>query len=337
MATTINQNARQSGRLSFIGTALDALHHGAGTEGNTSLLRVQEFTHPVTGEDEEVPYISGNSIKHMIREGGVMHALAAMGVGDGTLSKPVVDLLFSGGHLSKSGAAVSLARARGIAELFPILSVCGYSAGNYMAHAKIGVDNVHLVCEENDWRLPLEAQELPQARRRSGCFRGESFGTRHEASRNPQIARLLPSAERLKLEGKVSEALEAEVKEKMQGTSQMIYDCEIIKPGSKLFGGLHYRDLDGMEIAALKAALSHACQGEAGDGGLIYYLGAKSAVGMGRVSMQWGGEIRGIVAPQMSADQGLVPSASASWDGAYVQHLRERRDEILAALEEAMK
>jgi len=75
-----------------------------------------------------VPFISGNSFKHTIREAGVDHALTAMGVADGSLTKPVVDLLFSGGHLSKSGSAVNLSKARALAELFPILGVCGYSA-----------------------------------------------------------------------------------------------------------------------------------------------------------------------------------------------------------------
>jgi len=334
MVATAEQVTRQSGRLSFIATALDALHHGAGTEGNTALLRVQEITTP-DGEDEEVPFISGNSFKHTIREAGVDHALTAMGVADGSLTKPVVDLLFSGGHLSKSGSAVNLSKARALAELFPILGVCGYSAGNYMAHSKLSVDNIHLVCEENAWRLPIDAQELPHARRRSGIFRGETFGTRHEASRSPHVARLLPNAERLKLEGKVSESLEAEARTKMEGTSQMIYDSEIIKPGAKLWGGLYYRDLDLMELAALKASLSHAAQDQAGDGGLIYYLGAKRSIGLGRVSMQWSGQIRGIIAPAMAADKSLVPAAGASWDGAYVAHLRERREEILAALQGA--
>lgn len=52
--------------------------------------------------------------------------------------------------------------------------------------------------------------------------------------------------------------------------------------------------------------------------------------------MRWTGEVRGIVAPSMSADKSMVPANGASWDGAYVAHMREHREEILGALEEAM-
>src|SRR3990167_8235765 len=125
-----------SGRVDIQATALDAIHHGAGTRGNTSVIRVQEIVDPKTGEMHETPFISGNSIKHAIRQHAVEHALAVMAVEDGTISKQVVDLLFSGGHLSKAGAAVSLKTARELSSLFPALSLCGYSAGNFMTQSR---------------------------------------------------------------------------------------------------------------------------------------------------------------------------------------------------------
>lgn len=329
---------RQSGRLDFIATAIDAIHHGAGTSGNTSLLRTQEITTP-DGEEVRVPFVSGNSIKHMIRQAGVEYSLAAMSVSDGTLSKSVVDLLFSGGHLSKSSASINLSRARQIAELFPMLGVCGYSAGNYMAHSKLAVDNVHLVCAENLFRLPTIARDTPQAKQRASMFRGEDFGTRHEATRSPHVARLLTDGARLALEGRVSDALAAAVEHgestaKDVESTQMIYEFQVIKPGAVMFGGLNYRDLNGLELAALKAALSQACHGQVGEG-LVYHLGAKSSIGLGRVAIKWSGSIRGIVAPQMSDDLSLVPANGPEWDTAYAAHLQEHRDEILQALAEA--
>jgi hypothetical protein len=339
MSAEATTTARQSGRLEFIATAIDAIHHGAGTSGNTSLLRVQEITTPDDGEEVRVPFISGNSFKHTIRDAGVRHALAAMGVADGSLSKGVVDLLFSGGHLSKKSAAINLARARQIAELFPILGVCGYSAGNYMAHSKMSVDNIHLVCEENAFRLPSAASATVQAKKRAATFRDEDFGTRHEASRAPHVARLLTSKSRQQIDGKVSDALDKAVEKKQAApksddSSQMIYEFQVIKPGAMFFGGIHYRDLDGLEMAALKAALSHACQGRVGDG-LVYMLGAKSSVGLGRVAMRWSGSIRGIAAPEMTVDKSLVPASGPEWDTAYTAHLKEHRAEILQALEDA--
>jgi RNase P subunit RPR2 len=324
---------RQSGRLDFIATAIDELHHGAGTSGNTSMLRVQEITNE-DGEEVRVPFISGNSFKHMIRDAGVQHALAAMKVPEGTLSKAVVDLLFSGGHLTKKSASINLSRARQIADLFPILGICGYSAANYMAHSKMYVDNIHLVCSENAMRLPDAVRTTIHASCRAATFRGENFGTRHEASRSPHVARMLTGEERLRIEGQVSGALANKDAPKADDSSQMIYEFQVIKPGALLYGGLNYRDFNIIELAALKAALSQACLGKIDDS-LIYHLGAKSSIGLGRVAVKWSGSIRGITAPEMANDTSLMPSESAQWDTVYTEHLQKHRDEILKALEEA--
>lgn len=326
--------ARQSGRLEFTGIALDAIHHGAGTSGNTSMLRTQEIV-TEDGQDARVPFISGNSIKHMIRHAGVTHAIEIMGIEDGSLSKQVVDLLFSGGHLSKAGAAVNLRAARSLADLFPILSICGYSAGNYMTASKLQVDQVHLVCAENSFRLPGSVAGEPQAQLRAATFRGEDFGTRHEASRNPQVRRLLAGVDAKKLTDGVSAQLDLAVGtgevSKVEGTSQMIYDYQVIVPGARLFGGLSYRDIGPLEMAALKASLSHACTGEV-PSGLVYHFGAKSSIGLGRVALKWTGSVRGIVAAPSVVDASLAPSAGPDWDGAYAEHLRDKRGDILDAL-----
>ena len=89
------------------------------------------------------------------------------------------------------------------------------------------------------------------------------------------------------------------------------------------------------KLAALKAALSQACQGEVAEG-LVYYLGAKSAIGLGRVAMRWSGSIRGIVAPALNNDTSLMPANGPDWDTDYTAHLRDHRDDILRLLEETM-
>lgn len=68
-----------SGDAKIHAIALDAIHHGAGTSGNTQILRMQDIIGP-DGKPARVPFISGNSLKHMIRDGAVRFALGAMGV-----------------------------------------------------------------------------------------------------------------------------------------------------------------------------------------------------------------------------------------------------------------
>jgi hypothetical protein len=326
---------RTSARIDMVATAIDAIHHGAGISGNVSLLRTQAIITP-EGLEEEVPFISGNSFKHMIREAGARYALAAMGVEDGTLTKPVVDLLFSGGSLSKAGAAVDLERARQLEGLFPLLSLCGYSAGNVMVPGKLYVDNLHLACEENAWRMPQEVAALPPAQKPAGYLRGDGFGTRHESSRRPHVARLLTDAENKRLAERAAD--NALVQHGNKGDSaQMIYEYEVIKPGAVLWGALHLDELTEMEYAALRSALTTACEGVGPDGGLLFRVGAKASIGCGRVSIRFKGWVREPVAPAYSESTDLAriaPEPTADLDP-YITHLRENKDAILRALEEA--
>lgn len=321
---------RTTGRIDIAAVALDPIHHGAGSSGNTQLLRTQDVLLE-DGRLARVPFVSGNSLKHRIREAGARYALEAMGVADGTLAKPVVDLLFSGGALTKSGAAVDLSRARALGELFPLLSLCGYSAGNAMVPGKLRVDNLHLVCAENSWRLPEAMRALPVATRPAGAMRGEEFGTRHEPSRVPHVARLLSGSETKRLEGQAAMALEAPHSEKGDSL-QMIYDWQVIKPGSRFWGAIHVEGATDMELAALRSALSTACDGDASDGGVIFRVGAKSSIGHGRMSWRLSGSIREPVkGPGFAASDALTVGGKDASDE-YAAHLRARSAEILAGL-----
>lgn len=332
-----------SGRLDLTVTALDHIHHGAGTSGNTQLLRTQDIVLP-DGTPAEVPFISGNSIKHMIRDGAVRFALDTMQVPRGSLSKAVVDLLFSGGHLSKGGSSLNLEQARQVAELCPALSLLGYSAGNWMSGSRIQVDNLHLVCVENAWRVPTSLADSGHAQRSQFAMRSEEFGTRHEASRQPHVARMLASEERKALEGAVSKAKEKRdaggAVEKREGSSQMIFEFETVKAGSKFWGAIVYHDLSPMELAALKSGLSYACKGRHGDEEFIYGIGAKNSVGWGRVAIAFRNAWRKVDVPELHEDTALLPVAG-DYDAqaadpemaAYVGHLRDRREEIVALLE----
>lgn len=319
---------RRTGQIEIDATAIEALHHGAGTEGNTQVLRRQEVV-TESGDIASVPFISGNSIRHMIRDAGVRYALDAMGVPDGTLNKGTVDLLFSGGSLGGK-ASVTMAKARRVAELFPILSVLGYSAGSRIQPGKIDVRNLHLVCEENAHRAP---KLHPLALKHAGTFVGEEFGTRHDVARLPYVQRLLgaPKAdpEAPKAKGKAP---------KDEESTQMIFDWETILPGSCFWGGIVYRDLSEREIEALRSALSYACEGVHPDGGYLFRVGAKRGTGHGLMSWRLSGSVRTVEAPTSTPSDTMLPSVTVREDGGpfggYVDHLREHREEIMTLLEE---
>lgn len=325
---------RQSGKVDIRAVALEPITHNAGTSGNTQLLRVQEI---VTGDGKlaRVPFISGNSVKHRLRAAAVRYALDVLEVPDGSLSKAEVDLIFSGGHLSKGGSAVDLQTARRLEELFPALSLCGYSAGNCMTESKIRVSHLHVVCEENAWRLPDDLRKHPAVKLRAGALRGEEFGTRRDAALSGDSVRLLTAGEQEKVVVKKTKKLKGEGDEKKDRDSlQMIYDFQVIRPGATFFGSVVYEDATEMERAALASAFHRASTGSRGDG-LTMSVGGKSSVGFGSIAVELRGSVRASAA-QYEPSTGVVAHADGP-NREYVEHLRSRRDDILATIREAVR
>lgn len=327
-----------TGRIEIRAVALDAIHHGAGTEGNTVVLRRQEVLGP-DGSIDTVPFVSGNSIRHMIRDAGVRYALEAMAVPPESLSKAVVDLLFSGGSLTSKGSAMTLAKARRIAELFPILAVLGYSAGSRITGGRIEVAHLHLVAEQNLFRRPETiAPGIDRWLIDGNAQTGSEFGTRHDAARIAHAASYLAlPAQAAQVAG--ADAPKGRTKEKKDSEStQMIYDWEVVLPGAEFFGAITYRALKEAELSALVSALSHACDGRHSDGGYLFHVGAKRGTGHGRMSWHFHGLARPIATPRYDASDVLLPALvedqSASRLDAYREHLASKRSEILAELEE---
>lgn len=323
-----------SGQVDIEAIALDAIHHGAGTKGNTVVLRRQEIAMP-DGTIEAVPFISGNSIRHMIRSSGVLFALETMGVPFESLGKPVVDLLFSGGSLGGK-KALTLEKCKRVEALFPILSLLGYSAGNRPESGRLNVWNLHMICEQNSFRMPEYLRGRPGWDADCSLFTGMQFGTRHDASRAASSGRFLALADKQRLIEDVSAPKGKTKGDKSDDSTQMIYDFEVILPNASFFGGLTYTSLKDAELNALISALSYGCQGESANG-YHYQVGAKASIGLGKMRWHFRGLAKQVQAPSMESSQDMLPvlvdAASERLD-AYRAHLRERRDEILRELEE---
>lgn len=319
-----------TGKIDIRATALEPLVHGAGTSGNTQLMRMQELA-----DGTKVPFISGNSIKHKIRAASVQYALDAMGIEDHTLTKAEVDLLFSGGHLSKSGAAVDLTMARMLEELFPPLSLCGYSAGNTMTESKIRVSHLHLVCKENAFRVPDDLLDHPALETRACTLRIDEFGTRHDQANKHASRRLLTEQVNEAVTKRKTKALKeptGEGPDERGDSAQMIYDFSAIAAGSTLWGTIQVAELSELEQAALSSAFHYAAVDRRGDH-LVIGVGAKTSIGYGAIKVELRGSIR-VTAPQYVADQSLTV-AGDTVAARYQAHMRDRKTEILHALRQA--
>lgn len=272
-------------------TLTSPLHHGSGSAGNTSLIRTQDIVLP-DGRQAAVPFVSGNSFRHQLRDVLAWHTVTTLDLEPGSLSKPAVDLLWSGGAITSTGSQVDLERARRIEQIYPALGLFGYAGGSDMVAGTLRVSNLHLVCRENAWRLPQSLVDHPHATRSSGLMRGEAFGTRHDVA-NTAVDRLVATA------GKIVQP----------DTTQMIYEMQVLKPGSILWG----------EISMTPAAtpthhriIHTALNMLAPDGAVA--LAAKTAVGYGRATVS-----------------GIPSDSNADW---WSEHLRAHRNEIVELLHE---
>lgn len=335
-----------SGKLHLHAIALDPVHHGGdGTQGNKEPIRTQTIADPETGQPVDVPFISGNSVKHMIRKYGALFALQAAGLDDGQWTKAQRDLLLSGGTFSSGGSSVKLDAARKLERAFPILAVCGYAAGNYGAESKLDVDHWHLVCEENQWRLHdriarLADEDSTDGNRVAGALKARApqykdvdFGTRHEPG-SSEAMKMLTDDEQKRIADQRAGRQGDDHPDK-NDSLQMIYDYEVLVPGTQFFSCIHFRNLSELERAAFTGALHHACQDTTADDRQVYRIGGKSSVGLGRVAVRWFGSIReDIRPPEHVDDDSLVAfGEDDSQMQRYVEHLREHESDIREAME----
>lgn len=250
--------------LAYTATLTAPFHHGAGTQGNTSLLRTQDVVQP-DGTVARVPYLSAASIRHGLRDALAWHTAHTIGIEDGTLTKQAVDLLWSGGAVTSTGSRTDLDMLRRVDDLYPALSMLGYAAKSDIVTGTLRASDLILVCQENAARVTVATGETL---RRASAYRGEEFGTRHDQATSP-AGRYIQTAT-----GDLT-------------TAQMIWDTQILITGSQLQGTLSLTPAaTDMHDTVLKAAWAlWTADGTA-------HLGAKTAQGYGTAHLDqatWSG------------------------------------------------
>lgn len=256
----------QTTTITYTATLESPLHHGAGSSGNTSILRTQEVV-TADGSIARVPFVSAASIRHALRDRLAWHLADTIGLDAGSLSKGAVDLLWTGGAVTKTGAEYDLDLARRIEDVLPMLSMLGYAAQSDIVAGTLRVSDLILVCEENGTRLHTPS---PLAGLRAAAYRSEEMGTRHDVASSP-VGRLVEVADAL-----VGPALK---------TTQMIWDVQVVKTGAQMQGEIA---LTAAATEAHKMVLGAALALWA-PGGLAH-IGAKTATGYGRCRIDGLGE-----------------------------------------------
>lgn len=132
-------------------TAVTPIAHHAETFGNHSVLARRKIRLP-SGEWAHVPAISGDCMRHGLREAAAYAFLDAAGLlDDGSLTEAALRLLFSGGMVTGrgDGANIKLDDYRTMVDLIPPLALLGGCASNRVIPGRIVAEDALLLCEES--------------------------------------------------------------------------------------------------------------------------------------------------------------------------------------------
>jgi len=317
--------------FSGIVTALSSIFHGGGQSfGINSTLRREKFVQP-DGSVEEVPVISGNGIRGLLRDLGMAHMCRALGYGetgkDGRpngLSLPAFYFLFSGGSLTKvSGRGLDIDRARELRELIPLVGIFGGAMGNQIMPGKLKVDKMVPICKETAHLLPEAA--VPESPESIWEYLQEEMYTRKDDEKDENKRMLIDSGVRTLLEAeareKRSKLMKPAIQENTGQNQQMMYYVETLAAGTKFYWSVVLDDVTDVEFDAFATCLVAFSQQP--------YIGAKSNVGLGKVAVSfdnWHTIDSRVTANSTAVDMPLGDK--------YKAHLEQRGNEIRDLLAE---
>jgi CRISPR type IV-associated protein Csf2 len=143
-------------------TAQTSISHIGDTYGISAKLRREKIVQP-DGSVEEVPVISGNAIRGILRDRGMLHMLKMLGYGVNEetgavngLSLAAFYFLFSGGVLTKQGgnAGLDVDEARKWRKTIPLVALFGGAMGNQIMPGSAKIGKAIPICKETAHLIP---------------------------------------------------------------------------------------------------------------------------------------------------------------------------------------
>lgn len=311
-------------------TALSSIHHGGGQSiGINAKLRREKFMQP-DGAVEEVPVISGNGLRGLLRDRGMLHMCRALGYGVNEATGGVQGLslaayyfLFSGGALTQdAGKALSIDRARDLRRLIPLAGIFGGAVGNMILPGRINVDKMIPICAETSHLLP-DIYRLPAAPSVWDITQEEMY-TRKDDEKNEHLRVLLAPPTRALLEDEAAlrraQPANAPVEE-TGAKQQMMYYVETLCAGAQLAWSITLDDVTDTELEAFAVTLVEFSKAP--------YIGAKSSVGLGKIALDI---LDFMVIDNRVQAHGAAVAVPAG--EAYYRHLRDHGGDMRAILGE---
>lgn len=306
-------------------TALTSISHIGDTFGVNAKLRREKIVQE-DGSVEEVPIISGNSMRGILRDRGMLHMLRTLGYGideeggrvEG-LSLEAFYFLFSGGALTKtSSRALDVDEARKWRDAIPLVALFGGAMGNQTFPGKCRIGKAIPICAETMHILP--ERFINDGVKSIWDYCQEEAYTRKDDEKDENLRKLIKPEVRALLEDEQRE------ERKVRGTTeevagetgqkqQMRYFVETLAAGTRLFWDITLEDVSDLEFEAFAVALAEF--------GRQPYIGGKSGVGLGKVAIRFDNWISIEPRTAPTGEEIDLPLGSR-----YMNHLKEHSTEI---------
>lgn len=232
-------------RLEFILEARSPICHLEGSFGNIGVI-MRKKVRQRNGTWAKVPILTGDTMRHQLREAGTYAVLDSAGMGEECLTEEAVRLLFAGGMVTgSSGPTVKLDEHRYMTEVFPPLGLLGGCVNNRIIPGKLKVSDAELICAETECFMPEWVREYVSTNL-GGVYDGarshveEVQRVRMDPMLSPQKRVLLTAGDREKAEQKLlaseaaGEAGDVVAAEKTKCT-MMPFSYETVCQGSLFF------------------------------------------------------------------------------------------------------
>lgn len=313
-------------------TALTSIAHNGGQSfGIESKLRRERFVQP-DGSVEEVPILSGNGLRGLLRDRGMWHMCRALGYGVDEeagkvrgLSLSAFYFLFSGGALGEGASdGIDVDYARRLRAEIPLISIFGGAVGNQILPGKLKVGKAIPICAETLHLLPNAYQrENPVS---IWEYLQAEMYTRKDDERNEKLRTVIEGRALKSLEDKGAlsllpeEALEQRQEKAERKPQQMMYFTETFAAGTQFYWKLTLEDVSDVEYEAFMTTLAEFSK--------MPYVGGKSAVGLGEVAVRFDKWLQIDSRVQLGTSEISRPVGTA-----YSEHLKTRGDAIRKVLE----
>jgi hypothetical protein len=161
---------------------------------------MRESVRQSDGTFAEVPIITGDTMRHGLREVGAYAYLDAAGkLDDPQLTEGALRLLFNGGMMTGKGSAraIDLDAYRRMSKLLPLLPLLGGCTDNRIVPGNVEVSRAIAICDETLSKLSLQSPWLADAMKQLGEVVGPAATHIDEEQRVRMDPTLVPAKRQL--------------------------------------------------------------------------------------------------------------------------------------------